>query len=225
MRALTNAQGTAMPETALCEQDFREDHYLNQAIDAAAEPADGAGFVDVTENDEVACRVCGITGAVEHGIEKARAVLAETVPEDYEVTIVHWGLPAAGFRVAEVTFSKAGVPGVDSFTWAGASYMQSDGPEGLAVCAQVERVVITDAFMGDEQETEYEIERLRYLLRDPDEAPQDDAVVESPSGWSFRSSQENGDQVDCMGCGNALNDDLPIVNDDEGYAYHEGCLA
>jgi hypothetical protein len=51
-----------------------------------------------------------------------------------------------------------------------------------------------------------------------------DEVIESPSGWSFRASQENGDEVDCAACGDALNDDHPIVNDAEGYAYHEDCL-
>jgi hypothetical protein len=50
------------------------------------------------------------------------------------------------------------------------------------------------------------------------------AVVVSPSGWHYRSEQENGDSVDCWECGNPLNDDLPIVNDDEGYAYHAGHL-
>jgi len=50
-----------------------------------------------------------------------------------------------------------------------------------------------------------------------------DPVVESPSGWSFRESQENGDNVDCWECGDTLNDDYPIVNDSEGYANHELC--
>lgn len=50
-----------------------------------------------------------------------------------------------------------------------------------------------------------------------------DPVVESPSGWSFRESQENGDQVDCRECGDPLDDGYPIVNDAEGYAYHAGC--
>lgn len=50
------------------------------------------------------------------------------------------------------------------------------------------------------------------------------AIIESPSGWSFRNNQENGDQVDCWNCGNPLDDDYPIVNDEQGYAYHEGCL-
>lgn len=49
-------------------------------------------------------------------------------------------------------------------------------------------------------------------------------VIESPSGWSFRESQENGDRVDCRECGDPLDDDYPIVNDEEGYALHEGCL-
>lgn len=48
--------------------------------------------------------------------------------------------------------------------------------------------------------------------------------IESPSGWSYMSDQENGDNVDCHDCGNALNDDRPIVHDANGYAYHGGCL-
>lgn len=51
-----------------------------------------------------------------------------------------------------------------------------------------------------------------------------DPIIESPSGWSFRESQENGDQVDCRYCGDPLNDNLPIENDSEGYAYHGECL-
>jgi hypothetical protein len=49
-------------------------------------------------------------------------------------------------------------------------------------------------------------------------------IIESPSGWSYRQVQENGDQVDCNFCGDPLDDDFPIVNDSEGYAYHEQCL-
>lgn len=63
-------------------------------------------------------------------------------------------------------------------------------------------------------------ERAQALL---EANPAEDKVVESPSGWSYRESQENGDAVSCAGCGNPLNDDLPIVNDDEGYAFHAGC--
>lgn len=51
-----------------------------------------------------------------------------------------------------------------------------------------------------------------------------DKLVESPSGWFFRESQENGDQVDCYSCGDPLNDDLPIVNDSDGFAFHADCL-
>lgn len=56
---------------------------------------------------------------------------------------------------------------------------------------------------------------------DPSETPS--KIVESPSGWSFRAEQENGDQVDCWSCGNPLDDDHEIVNDSEGFAYHGGC--
>jgi hypothetical protein len=48
-------------------------------------------------------------------------------------------------------------------------------------------------------------------------------LIESPSGWTFRASQENGDRVDCANCGNPLDDDYPIVNDADGFAYHVGC--
>lgn len=51
----------------------------------------------------------------------------------------------------------------------------------------------------------------------------DSSIVESPSGWSFRTEQENGDNVDCWECGNPLSDDYVIVNDAEGYAYHQAC--
>lgn len=49
------------------------------------------------------------------------------------------------------------------------------------------------------------------------------ATVTSPSGWTYRDDQQNGDGVSCAMCGDLLNDDLPIVNDGEGYAYHEVC--
>lgn len=52
-----------------------------------------------------------------------------------------------------------------------------------------------------------------------------DPIIESPSGWRYRAQQENGDNVDCYDCGHPLNDDHVIVNDDEGFAYHENCLA
>lgn len=49
-------------------------------------------------------------------------------------------------------------------------------------------------------------------------------IVHSPSGWTYRARQENGDNVDCHACGNPLSDDQPIVNDEDGFAYHEQCL-
>lgn len=52
-----------------------------------------------------------------------------------------------------------------------------------------------------------------------------DPQIELPSGWSYRAQQENGDNVDCHSCGNPLNDDHAIVNDNDGFAYHESCLS
>lgn len=48
-------------------------------------------------------------------------------------------------------------------------------------------------------------------------------IIDSPSGWSYRSEQENGDDVSCRGCGRNLDDDYPITNDKDGFAYHKGC--
>jgi hypothetical protein len=48
-------------------------------------------------------------------------------------------------------------------------------------------------------------------------------VIESPSGWSYRAEQENGDAVDCWECGRPLDDNFVIMNDEEKYAYHEAC--
>lgn len=48
-------------------------------------------------------------------------------------------------------------------------------------------------------------------------------IIHSPSGWSYRSSQENGDNVDCRECGNALDDNYVILNDAKGFAYHQAC--
>jgi hypothetical protein len=44
--------------------------------------------------------------------------------------------------------------------------------------------------------------------------------VESPSGWSYMPAQENGDEVGCWQCGGHLDDNLPVVNDRDGFAYH-----
>lgn len=52
----------------------------------------------------------------------------------------------------------------------------------------------------------------------------DSPIIESPSGWSYRESQKNGDRVDCADCGEPLDDNYPIENDDQGYAYHGECL-
>jgi hypothetical protein len=50
------------------------------------------------------------------------------------------------------------------------------------------------------------------------------SIVTSPSAWTYRSEQENGDNVDCWECGKPLDDNQVIVNDDNGYAYHAECF-
>ena len=51
------------------------------------------------------------------------------------------------------------------------------------------------------------------------------SVVTSPSGWVFDTSQENGDNVDCLGCGNGLDDNQPIYTNREGFAFcSESCI-
>lgn len=52
-----------------------------------------------------------------------------------------------------------------------------------------------------------------------------DEIITSPSGWTYRSSQENGDQVNCQRCGKPLNDDKPIYTNKDGYAFDsEECI-
>lgn len=97
-------------------------------------------------------------------VERITNVLQEkATPPGYKVSLVTWNLPEAGFRVAEVNWSKIDAP------LNGASSMQSDLPDGLAVCAQVERAVITAAYLNDEEETQMEIDRLLFLLRNEED--------------------------------------------------------
>lgn len=93
---------------------------------------------------------------LQEATERIRKVLQEYAPEGFTATILAWDLPEAGLRVAEVDWSDGK---------AGAAFMQSDLPHGLAVCAQTERAIITAAFMNDEDETEREIDLLRFLVR------------------------------------------------------------
>lgn len=44
-------------------------------------------------------------------------------------------------------------------------------------------------------------------------------IINSPSGWTYDSEQENGDQVDCRACGDPLDDDYPIYTNKDGYAF------
>lgn len=62
--ALTNTQGTAMPETGLCADCKRAPENVARAVQAAKTAGDwvnldGAVFVDVTANDQVHCTACG----------------------------------------------------------------------------------------------------------------------------------------------------------------------
>ena len=61
--------------------------------------------------------------------------------------------PYVGIRVAEVSIST---------TNAGCSWMQSDLPRGLAVCAQVERVLLE--YTTDGSDIDMELDRLDLLL-------------------------------------------------------------
>lgn len=84
-------------------------------------------------------------------------------PPGFTVSITTWDLPDAGLRVAEVDW-------VSADRRAGATFMQRDLPFGLAVCAQVERCVITVALLGDdEDEVESEFASLNFLLSDQKE--------------------------------------------------------
>lgn len=50
-------------------------------------------------------------------------------------------------------------------------------------------------------------------------------IINSPSGWTYQSSQENGDFVNCQQCGGYLNDDDPIYTNKDGYAFcSEFCI-
>lgn len=97
-----------------------------------------------------------LTAAVQRIV---KVLQEQETPPGFTVSLVTWSLPEAGFRVAEVDW-------VRDDRKAGASFMQSDLPYGLAVCAQAERAIITAAFMDDEDETQTEIDRLLYLIRD-----------------------------------------------------------
>lgn len=84
-------------------------------------------------------------------------------------------------------------------------------------------------YLADADDTERRVvETVSQLCEDLDDGTYYDVIegatrVDSPSGWSYMSTQETDDSVDCQGCGKPLSDTLPIVNDAEGYAYHEGC--
>lgn len=51
------------------------------------------------------------------------------------------------------------------------------------------------------------------------------SIITSPSGFTYRSEQENGDNVDCWTCGTSMSDDEFILTNRDGYAFCcEGCI-
>lgn len=97
--------------------------------------------------------------------------------ETDEIEIYAWSDPplnemkrnkVVGFRVAEVSFTRRGREG-DGFITAGSSYMQSDTPHGLAVCAATERAVIGFVEEWEPQYQHEEVWRLVYLISEDDE--------------------------------------------------------
>ena len=68
--------------------------------------------------------------------------------------------PSVGPRVSEVSFSSWNVDG----TGHGCSFMACD-PDGLAVCAQVERYIVALINSWRPEEIAEELDRLNFLLR------------------------------------------------------------
>lgn len=92
---------------------------------------------------------------VQHILDKWAA---EKQPEARgKMHVLLWGLTDAGPRVAEVGWTS-------DDRRSGWTFMQGDVPWGLAVCAQVERVLITEMYLEDSDETENEVGRLLWLL-------------------------------------------------------------
>ncbi len=87
-----------------------------------------------------------------NAIAQVEKFLTKYADKDTSVRIYKWPDSTVGIRVAEVSFFTDN---------AGASYMQSDLPYGLAVCAQVERYIIA---LVEETDEEEELSRLAYLL-------------------------------------------------------------
>ena len=96
-------------------------------------------------------------------IKKVQMHLASHALNGAEVSIYFWHdqipeiskRPLAGIRVAEVSFSVG---------LSGASFMQSD-PDGLAVCAQVERCIIAYAEGWPITEIEYALDLLDFMFQ------------------------------------------------------------
>lgn len=57
--ALLAREGIAAPETALCEEHVTDATNRDAVIRAADGDVDVTSFIDCSDNDELACRVCG----------------------------------------------------------------------------------------------------------------------------------------------------------------------
>ncbi len=76
------------------------------------------------------------------------------LPQEYTVDIHMWERNEwIGVHVSEVSIST---------TNRGTSWMQADKPHGLAVCAQVERVLL--AYVDDTDDPAYELDGLDTLI-------------------------------------------------------------
>lgn len=94
--------------------------------------------------------------SIEIAIEKVKAYIYQKCIKEpgYVVDIHIWPLNEwIGIRVAEVSISN---------DTSGASWMQSDIPHGLAVCAQTERVLL--AYVTDSDDPDSELLSLGELL-------------------------------------------------------------
>jgi hypothetical protein len=95
--------------------------------------------------------------------DKVLEVLQDRFPET-EVSVYYWQdgdiEDTYAIRVAEVGFVQRNATGIT-----GGCYMQSDLPHGLAVCAQVERYIISLTKNFEPEEILEERERLLWLLK------------------------------------------------------------
>lgn len=83
------------------------------------------------------------------------------IPPGWTVELVQWNVESV--RIAEVSYASPD-------NKAGASFMQSDLPWGLAVCAQAERCVLARMYDWSADEIANEDGTLHWLVNQPREA-------------------------------------------------------